>query len=1135
MPTASDNELRWLLGKITHCASNASSLSEFEVWMEDVSIPEEIVEVIKDDTGEDRVHEAAHAAFIAACWLHGHGSEREAVAHARINAAFSRLLEMPETAEAADGDAEPDRAEGMSPAEIAVEGADLNATEAVQVGEQHVSVARDVNAPIVNAPGGNVYINDSAGRIDRLLHDYLTFLVYVALGVKLPHATDGVREKVQTAMDSLVDYHGTTRRGGIGNTPELRREAPQIWDKVDAACRAIFGLSFEESRPGLFEAEFPSWPLFENMMLIRGGSDPYTGARVEPFYLARFPVTVSQYAEFCRTTGYHPVPEWPTMAPPEHLANHPVTGVTLFDTVMFCVWLEAATGFRFRVATESEWCFAATAGARRQYPWGDDYREGYANTTIEGGTGTQPVDGRPQGASVSGVEDLVGNVWELTSTLFEEEPQKADMNFTFPPLMFALSRQEWWETDKRIPQGAGPWIEAARFVMRGGSWGGGPEWATMDQRIWTSAFNRGAYGGFRIACSAEPVGEGFVPTPSYLSPRLGGFADRIQLVKADGSAALMEKDFTACGGGSTFEGAIREQLLNFAVGRYETVGGEPIRDLELLENGPAQVANVSRFPDFKPRRAGNSHGTLPPVTSARSTLRLLSDVEMGLEIAEREARALGHESVGDCHLLLGLIEADNLTIGCVLMSFGLSADRIRDALANSSLSRSEAGGGMGPVKGAEEILGLEGDHGLVVTMDVFWRLMRKPDHELRSLLREAGIDSDALEPVIEDIRLGSGLLRRRDQKINGGRIERALATYRNVARHSQSLAAGPLAALSTAHATAITEAGADAEEVKLAEAEAQRQRQAIRAGDQPIQAGLSRLLHSRFELMMKAERYEDAAAALKEAIAIDESGRTEGDRLALAWALINRSIALGKLGQDRPALESVDAAIPVLRRLARESEQRLLTPSSAPFLLALAHSNKAYDLMKLGDGRTAMETIVEALRVILPILERVQRPAAPGFHVEGFEENYRDCCQSQGVDPDQGILARLSEAHEEGPDLLDPNYALSDVAHAEPVPFELFEVAHETTPLCSFCGERRKMVGGLLGYICVECLSLAGRVFAERDRDASPRSGDSAILWRNTTPCNLCGWLTPRDDVVAGGHTYCCQSCHNRAESLVST
>ena len=123
---------------------------------------------------------------------------------------------------------------------------------------------------------------------------------------------------------------------------------------------------------------------------------------------------------------------------------------------------------------------------------GDDYVRGRASTQLESPNGTSPVDARPEGRSPSGVLDLVGNVWELTSTLFADDPATDDMDITFPPMMYALAREAWWTSDRRIPRGAGPWAEAARLVMRGGSWGGGPEWATLHQRIWTSMFNRGA-------------------------------------------------------------------------------------------------------------------------------------------------------------------------------------------------------------------------------------------------------------------------------------------------------------------------------------------------------------------------------------------------------------------------------------------------------------------------------------------------------------------------------------------------------------------------------------------------------------------------------------------------------------------
>ena len=90
------------------------------------------------------------------------------------------------------------------------------------------------------------------------------------------------------------------------------------------------------------------------MVLIRGGYDQYTGRNVAPFYISRVPVRVAHDDEFCRETQYPRVPEWNGMSPPAGLLDHPVTGVALFDTVMYCVWLETATGFRFRLPTETQ-------------------------------------------------------------------------------------------------------------------------------------------------------------------------------------------------------------------------------------------------------------------------------------------------------------------------------------------------------------------------------------------------------------------------------------------------------------------------------------------------------------------------------------------------------------------------------------------------------------------------------------------------------------------------------------------------------------------------------------------------------------------------------------------------------------
>jgi len=78
-----------------------------------------------------------------------------------------------------------------------------------------------------------------------------------------------------------------------------------------------------------------------------------------------------------------------------------------------------------RIMTESEFHRAAYAnpdGDERQYPWGDQPPSRYyVNGGMERYT-PEPVGQRPWAASAWGVEELVGNGWEWTSSLFEPFP-----------------------------------------------------------------------------------------------------------------------------------------------------------------------------------------------------------------------------------------------------------------------------------------------------------------------------------------------------------------------------------------------------------------------------------------------------------------------------------------------------------------------------------------------------------------------------------------------------------------------------------------------------------------------------------------------------------------------------------------
>jgi formylglycine-generating enzyme required for sulfatase activity len=153
---------------------------------------------------------------------------------------------------------------------------------------------------------------------------------------------------------------------------------------------------------------------------------PVTSVTVAPFDLDRTEVTVAAYAK-CVAAGKCTAPDtgmYCNWKKPGREAN-PVNCIDWEQATAYCAFAGK------RLPAEDEWEFAARGTDGRKYPWkdgapadqlcwnGDGNDQGRGNRQ-----GTCPVASYPGGASPFGALDMLGNVWEWTSSPYCPYPSR---------------------------------------------------------------------------------------------------------------------------------------------------------------------------------------------------------------------------------------------------------------------------------------------------------------------------------------------------------------------------------------------------------------------------------------------------------------------------------------------------------------------------------------------------------------------------------------------------------------------------------------------------------------------------------------------------------------------------------------
>jgi ergothioneine biosynthesis protein EgtB len=101
--------------------------------------------------------------------------------------------------------------------------------------------------------------------------------------------------------------------------------------------------------------------------------------------------------------------------------NEPVSHISFFEASAYAKWAGK------RLPTEAEWekaaMFSSVSNTKQAFPWGDERpNESRGNLFENGLWGVAPIGAFPQGKSAYGCQQMIGDVWEWTTSDYTPYP-----------------------------------------------------------------------------------------------------------------------------------------------------------------------------------------------------------------------------------------------------------------------------------------------------------------------------------------------------------------------------------------------------------------------------------------------------------------------------------------------------------------------------------------------------------------------------------------------------------------------------------------------------------------------------------------------------------------------------------------